>query len=228
MKSDDLTPEIVDMIEDALKYAAAFDQRTVGKADILAWSMACGHLSREEITDAIVGHYSESRDRIMPVDVIRRVRAVHKARLEHTPVEAPDTGAAGPYKDELQRRIRQIANARSMDTAIGPVEVKDRKFLKDGVRAPLELTAAPDAIQSPHVRTEYEKARAAVGPARAPQAQSEDREYDHARAVLGTFEDRGQSWLALAADRLGTDAEARALVVLAAELAIEHERKAAS
>lgn len=50
--------------------AAAFDQRTVGEADVEAWMRACGDMDFDEATEAVIEHYKTSADRLMPVHLI--------------------------------------------------------------------------------------------------------------------------------------------------------------
>lgn len=76
---------------DVLAMAAAFDSRTVGKADILAWHAVIGHLDAAEARDAVIAHYTDTRDRVMPVDVLSRVTKLRALRIAHAGAESvPD------------------------------------------------------------------------------------------------------------------------------------------
>ena len=64
-----------------LALAACFDQRTVGQGDARAWhavAVAQGWtwpLARR----ALIDHYGECRDRVMPADITRRIGEARKA-----------------------------------------------------------------------------------------------------------------------------------------------------
>lgn len=66
-----------------LAKAAAFDQRTIGEADVLAWHEAIGDLYVDHALAAVTRHFRESDARLMPVH-IRRIdaeMAKERARL---------------------------------------------------------------------------------------------------------------------------------------------------
>lgn len=76
---------------------AAIDQRTTGEADALAWQMALSDLDFADCELAVIAHYSESEQRIMPVHVRRRVLAMRADRIDRAPVpEIPDELADNP------------------------------------------------------------------------------------------------------------------------------------
>lgn len=60
---------------------AAYDSRTVGIADIAAWHEIVGGLDYDDCLTAVRDHYTESRDRCMPADVVKRVKAIQRERL---------------------------------------------------------------------------------------------------------------------------------------------------
>lgn len=57
-----------------LAKCAAFDLRTVGESDVLAWHEALTDVDEHDALTAVSRHYGTTRDRIMPADV-RRVAA---------------------------------------------------------------------------------------------------------------------------------------------------------
>lgn len=100
-------------IIDLLTFASAVDGRDVGQADVTAWHMIIGDLPFPDAQQALVEHYRESRYKIMPADIRKRVSAIRRTRLEHTPVPAPPAELAdrpAEYQAELQRRVRAIAS----------------------------------------------------------------------------------------------------------------------
>jgi hypothetical protein len=56
---------------------AAYDQRTIGDADVLAWHAAAQYAKwdTDGARQAVVAYYAESRTRIMPADVTAGIRA---------------------------------------------------------------------------------------------------------------------------------------------------------
>lgn len=97
-----MTPEDV---VDVLTKAAAFDQRTVGEADVLAWHEVLYRVDREDALAAVTRHYTDSRDRIMPADVVRLARVVkderQRAIARHEVRALPSR-----FEDDVTRDIR--------------------------------------------------------------------------------------------------------------------------
>lgn len=63
-----------DQTVDLLTACAAFDRRTVGKSDVVAWHAITGDLPFDLAQEAVFAHYRESREFIMPADVRTWVR----------------------------------------------------------------------------------------------------------------------------------------------------------
>jgi hypothetical protein len=59
---------------DLLTTCAAYDRRTIGKADAVAWHAVVRDLPFDLAQEAVFAHYSESREWIMPADVRTRVK----------------------------------------------------------------------------------------------------------------------------------------------------------
>ena len=62
--------EVIDLLADA----AAFDRRNIGENDSVAWYAAIGDLPFADAQAAVIAHYRESREFIMPADVRSRVK----------------------------------------------------------------------------------------------------------------------------------------------------------
>lgn len=58
-----------------LTYAAAFDRRTVGEADVIAWATALDGLNVERCKAAIITHYRRSTDYLQPAHLWALARA---------------------------------------------------------------------------------------------------------------------------------------------------------
>jgi hypothetical protein len=131
---------------DLLTVAAAFDQRTVGEGDAMAWYAVVGDLDFTEAKQAVIAHYSDSTERVMPAHVRIRVKAARRDRLARELVPAPPaelTDEPGRYKAELKASIREIA---------------------DGFRLPKAVAALPASEMPPPAA----EARKALGPALPP------------------------------------------------------------
>lgn len=99
-----MNPEV---IGDVLAIAAAFDNRTVGDADCAAWYRVIGHLDQREAEEAIIAHYTETSDRVMPAHVLSRVGKIRALRLAHAGPEAvPDVDDPDDWR-AYQRALRE-------------------------------------------------------------------------------------------------------------------------
>ena len=72
-----------------LMKCAAYDQRTIGEADALAWAEVLGDIRLVDALKVVQRHYAASRDRIMPFDVRAGVRVLREARLAEAPEPIP-------------------------------------------------------------------------------------------------------------------------------------------
>lgn len=68
-------------IAELLGMCAAFDRRTVGRADVTAWHLVLGDLDNHDAQQAVADHYRETREWIMPADVRRGVKTIREARI---------------------------------------------------------------------------------------------------------------------------------------------------
>ena len=112
----------IDETIDLLTAAAAFDRRTVGKADAVAWHTVVGDLPLDDCLAAVRGHYTDTTDWLMPAHVRQRVKAMRRDRIDRAIPAAPPAEVAdapGRYKAALEAGIRRIADGRSMYRAIG-------------------------------------------------------------------------------------------------------------
>jgi len=110
-----------DEVVDLLTLMASFDRRTVGDADVDAWLMAVGDLPFEDAKVAVVKHYRESREWLMPADVRRAVRAIREERIKVRPLPAPTPDeAVDPrvYKQRMAEIVRRVGNGKMPFQAI--------------------------------------------------------------------------------------------------------------
>lgn len=94
-----------------LAYCAAFDRRTLGEADVLAWAPLLTNVDFEEARNAVATHYATNTRWIMPADIRDAVAAHHRNRLarhtDPTPQADPDDPAA--YRAELLGTRQAVA-----------------------------------------------------------------------------------------------------------------------
>lgn len=103
-----------------LTFCAAFDRRTIGKSDVLAWHTVLGDLDPTEARDAVTAHYRDHTRWIMPADIRSAVRAVHRDRLDrHTEANPPadDTGDQA-YQAALLAERRAVASGTTRPYAV--------------------------------------------------------------------------------------------------------------
>jgi hypothetical protein len=61
---------------------SAYDRRTVGEADIEAWAEALtGRVTVQDALTAVRDHFRESKEWLMPVDVIKRSAEIRRRRV---------------------------------------------------------------------------------------------------------------------------------------------------
>lgn len=72
-----------------LALCVAFDRRTVGDADILAWHEVLNDLPFEDCKAAVMDHFRSSKEWLMPADIRATVGRLRAARLAH-PDAVPD------------------------------------------------------------------------------------------------------------------------------------------
>ncbi len=107
-----------------LATCAAYDRRTVGETDVIAWLKAVGDLPHRDCEEAIVAHYRESTQWIMPAHIRERVNAVRTERLR----AAGDLEAAIPpeladrpleYRAALTKLTQDVMDGKPAPKAIG-------------------------------------------------------------------------------------------------------------
>lgn len=83
----------------------AFDLRTVGEADVLAWHEVLADVDLADALAAVTRHYRDSTDRIMPAHVRRLARAVKddRRRLE---AKAAPRQLPGRFETDEERDAR--------------------------------------------------------------------------------------------------------------------------
>ena len=96
-----------------LAFCAAYDQRTIGDADVLAWHEALEspwvpNIDLDEAQEAVVAHYRETTQRIGVADILKRVKTYRADRIGRgIPIRHQGVPATEEY-----RRIRAEWEAR--------------------------------------------------------------------------------------------------------------------
>lgn len=72
-----------------LAKVTAFDQRTVGEADVLAWHEVLADVDLDDALAAVSRHYRDSPDRIMPSHVRLHARSIRYDRMRIEQKAAP-------------------------------------------------------------------------------------------------------------------------------------------
>lgn len=99
-----------------LAKAAAFDQRTVGEADVLAWHEVLSEVDFADALAAVSRHYADRTERLMPAHVRRLVVDIRRERqhgqaaaelraLEADPTRRDRSGAVRALIAELRDRL---------------------------------------------------------------------------------------------------------------------------
>lgn len=139
-----------------LGFAAVFDNRTVGDADIIAWLEAIGDLPFGDARSAVAAHYRNEPDRrLMPAHVLQGVKAMRRARLEHEVMPAPDADPDSPvsYRASFAAMLKRMADGFGGRLAItGPA--------REGP-PPEAFTAAREAMPKPPTKQELAALQAA-------------------------------------------------------------------
>jgi hypothetical protein len=99
-------------VAEVLAMVAAFDRRTVGRADVAAWHLVLGDLEASDVREAVAEHFSGRRDWLMPADIRDSVKAKRAKRLslvvEQVPDADPDDVPA--YLDALREQRFRVAD----------------------------------------------------------------------------------------------------------------------
>jgi hypothetical protein len=132
-----------------LGIAASFDGREVTEEDAIAWGAALHDIRAEDARDAVVAHYRESRFRVMPADIIARVKRVRRDRIDDVPPPTPPYALADSPK---AARAWSEAVRRCIADGMAPEAAADEVSRRMQVR--------PDRALG--VATDHEETKAAV------------------------------------------------------------------
>lgn len=118
---------------DLLTVVAAFDRRTVGEADATAWHAAIGDLPFGDSREAVIAHFRECTDWLMPAHVRNRVKEVRHQRIQDAGIPAPPPELLDDpraYGAALQAAAAAIADQRDPDAAMRAIASRTRRELE--------------------------------------------------------------------------------------------------
>jgi hypothetical protein len=107
-----------------LGICASYDNRNVDELNVYAWFRVVGDLPYGECEQAVIAHYSESREWIMPADVRTRVRRAQRDGAERGRIRdlldpeayrAQVEAADGAFLRKLQARAKRPLRLKSAD-----------------------------------------------------------------------------------------------------------------
>ena len=116
-----------------LAKCASYDRRKIGDADVLAWYQAIGDLACDDCIAAVIAHYSDTTDWIMPAHIRRRVYAIRNKRLQDTELPAPPPELLDDpdaYSAALHAAAVAIADGRDPHAAMQAITRQQRKELR--------------------------------------------------------------------------------------------------
>lgn len=79
---------------DVLTSIAAYDLRTIGESDVIAWHLAIGELPKDLALEAVVIHHKTSTERIKPANVLGVAKSIRRDRAEREDAESREARAA--------------------------------------------------------------------------------------------------------------------------------------
>lgn len=102
---------------------AAFDQRTVGEEDVVAWQAVLDDLPFHRALTAVRGYYATETRRMMPADVRKLVIGAVRLRPNNSlpdPVPDCDPDDVGEYLRQLRVNRRRVIEGDVIDGEVIP------------------------------------------------------------------------------------------------------------
>jgi hypothetical protein len=117
-----------------LAKCASYDRRKIGEAEVIAWLQAIGDLNYRDCETAVVGHYTDSTDWIMPAHVRQRVRKIRDERIDRAKIPAPPpeiaNGDRETYRAVLHAARVAVADGRDPEAAMRVVTGTPRREIE--------------------------------------------------------------------------------------------------
>jgi hypothetical protein len=132
-----------------LAKCAAFDQRTVGGADVIAWHEVIGRLDFGDALGAVTRHYSETNHRAMPADIL-----AHGRRIRDERTRSPHEIRALPsrFETDEERAERTARGLATVGSVLQPIIAR-----LEAVRDEIAATPADERRQRAIKRAREER-----------------------------------------------------------------------
>ncbi len=91
-------------MDELLTFASTYDYRRTGDADVESWHLAVGDLDFDDAKQAVVAHYRNTADRMMPFHLREGVKAIRDELRRLEPSEA--RALPSPFEDDEDRTER--------------------------------------------------------------------------------------------------------------------------
>ena len=116
-----------------LAKCASYDRRKTGDADTIAWYQAIGDLAYDDCIAAVIAHYSETTDWIMPAHIRQRVKQAREARILAADIPAPPPEVAADraaYRAALHAARVAAADGRDPEAAARLAVIQTRREIE--------------------------------------------------------------------------------------------------
>jgi hypothetical protein len=116
-----------------LAKCASYDRRKTGDADTIAWYQAIGDLAYDDCIAAVIAHYGETTDWIMPAHVRERVREIRRNRFQDAEKPAPPPELLDDpdaYCAAVRAANAAIADGRDPEAAMQAIARQARRELE--------------------------------------------------------------------------------------------------
>lgn len=113
-----------------LAKCASYDRRKTGDSDTIAWLQVLGDLAYDDCIAAVIAHYSETTDWIMPAHIRNRVKEIRKQRIQDADVPPPppelldDTAA---WCAAVRAAATAVADGRDPEAAMQAIATRSRR-----------------------------------------------------------------------------------------------------
>jgi len=89
-----------------LTKAAAYDQRTIGEADVLAWHEILAPYDLADALEAVTRHYRDSTERVMPAQLRKLTNIVRDERHRREVGRSDALALPSRFEDDVTRDLR--------------------------------------------------------------------------------------------------------------------------
>jgi hypothetical protein len=104
-----------------LTLAGTYDYRKVGDADVESWFLALDDVGFVDAKVAVVRHYRESTDRMMPAHVRRGVKVIRDERKRLNPHEV--RALPSRFETDMNRQVRMERGAATVHDVLATLAV---------------------------------------------------------------------------------------------------------